>query len=337
MSPTVYLHIGAPKTGTTYLQDRLGRNASALADHDVHFPSRSALVSPGLFHFRAALDLLGQDWGGAAGPRRGQLGRPRAPGAPQVRLGDHQPRDPRPRRPRRGRPRDGRTSAPTSTSSTPRATSGGRSRRRGRRASSRGGGGATRRSCAGWTAAGPGSPGPSTSPRCSAAGVPTCPPEHVHLVTVPPPGPQPARRRPLAPVLPRGRDRPGLGAGAEHPRQPVPRCGRGGRAAAPQQAARPDGPPRGGVRRADPLDARRGRAGPGQLGADHAAARRLRVGRPRPPGPGSSGSSSPGSTSSATSRSCGPQRPDPEASWRDPDQVSARKRVARGRSTRWRR
>ena len=71
MSPTVYLHIGAPKTGTTYLQDRLGRNASALADHDVHFPSRSAIVSPGLFHFRAALDLLGQDWGGAPGHAEG--------------------------------------------------------------------------------------------------------------------------------------------------------------------------------------------------------------------------------------------------------------------------
>ena len=71
MSPTVYLHIGAPKTGTTYLQDRLSRNAAALADHDVHFPGRSAMVSPGLFHFRAALDLLGQDWGGAAGHAEG--------------------------------------------------------------------------------------------------------------------------------------------------------------------------------------------------------------------------------------------------------------------------
>ena len=67
MSPTVYLHIGAPKTGTTYLQDRLSRNASSLAGHDIHFPSRSPLVSPALFHFRGALDLLGQDWGGAPG------------------------------------------------------------------------------------------------------------------------------------------------------------------------------------------------------------------------------------------------------------------------------
>lgn len=67
MSRTVYLHIGAPKTGTTYLQDRMGRNAASLAAHDVHLPTRSPLVSPGLFQFRAALDLLGQDWGGDPG------------------------------------------------------------------------------------------------------------------------------------------------------------------------------------------------------------------------------------------------------------------------------
>lgn len=67
MSRSVYLHIGAPKTGTTYLQDRLARNAGGLAAHGVHFPTRSPMVSPGLFHFRAALDLLDQDWGGAPG------------------------------------------------------------------------------------------------------------------------------------------------------------------------------------------------------------------------------------------------------------------------------
>jgi hypothetical protein len=67
MSRRVYLHIGAPKTGTTYLQDRLTLNAGSLADHDIHFPSRSPLLSPGLSHFRAALDLLGQDWGGEPG------------------------------------------------------------------------------------------------------------------------------------------------------------------------------------------------------------------------------------------------------------------------------
>jgi hypothetical protein len=67
----VYLHVGAPKTGTTYLQDRLTLNARHLADHDVHFPSRSPMVSPGLFHFRAALDLLDQDWGGPSGHAKG--------------------------------------------------------------------------------------------------------------------------------------------------------------------------------------------------------------------------------------------------------------------------
>jgi hypothetical protein len=71
MSRRVYLHIGAPKTGTTYLQDRLTGNVKTLAEHDVHFPTGSATVSPGLFQFRAALDLLGQDWGGPAGHARG--------------------------------------------------------------------------------------------------------------------------------------------------------------------------------------------------------------------------------------------------------------------------
>lgn len=67
MSRRVYLHVGAPKTGTTYLQDRLSLNARSLAAHGVHFPTTSPLVSPGLAHFRAALDLLDQDWGGAPG------------------------------------------------------------------------------------------------------------------------------------------------------------------------------------------------------------------------------------------------------------------------------
>jgi hypothetical protein len=71
MSRRVYLHIGAPKTGTTYLQDRLALNARSLASHGVHFPSHSPLVSPGLSQFRAALDLLGQDWGGAPGHAEG--------------------------------------------------------------------------------------------------------------------------------------------------------------------------------------------------------------------------------------------------------------------------
>jgi hypothetical protein len=71
MSRVVHLHIGAPKTGTTYLQHRLGRNVRTLAKYDVHVPTRSPLVSPALFQFRAALDLLGQDWGGPQGHAEG--------------------------------------------------------------------------------------------------------------------------------------------------------------------------------------------------------------------------------------------------------------------------
>src|SRR5215203_2265576 len=67
MNRVVHLHIGAPKTGTTYLQHRLSRNSRTLDKHDVHIPTRSPLVSPELFQFRAALDLLGQDWGGQPG------------------------------------------------------------------------------------------------------------------------------------------------------------------------------------------------------------------------------------------------------------------------------
>lgn len=69
-SRRVFLHVGAPKTGTTYLQDRLALNAKALAKHGVDFPA-PALVEPSLFHFRAALDLLGQDWGGEPGHAEG--------------------------------------------------------------------------------------------------------------------------------------------------------------------------------------------------------------------------------------------------------------------------
>jgi hypothetical protein len=59
MSRVVYLHVGAPKTGTTYLQDRLALNRADLARHGVHYPL-------GLYssHFRAALDLVGMGWGG---------------------------------------------------------------------------------------------------------------------------------------------------------------------------------------------------------------------------------------------------------------------------------
>ena len=71
MSRVVYLHVGAPKTGTTYLQDRLTLNAANLARHGVHLPTTGRFVDPALSHFRAALDLLGQDWGGSPGHAEG--------------------------------------------------------------------------------------------------------------------------------------------------------------------------------------------------------------------------------------------------------------------------
>jgi hypothetical protein len=71
MSRRVYVHVGAPKTGTTYLQDRLALNARSLAAHDVQIPSRAPLMSTQIFHFRAALDLMGQDWGGSPGHAEG--------------------------------------------------------------------------------------------------------------------------------------------------------------------------------------------------------------------------------------------------------------------------
>ncbi len=67
MSRVVNLHIGAPKTGTTYLQDRLMVNAALLAEQGVVLPSKNRFVDIDRFHFRAALDLLEQDWGGAPG------------------------------------------------------------------------------------------------------------------------------------------------------------------------------------------------------------------------------------------------------------------------------
>ena len=70
MSRVVHLHIGAPKTGTTYLQDRLMINAASLARHGVTIPG-PRVGRTDTFHFRAALDLLDQDWGGAPGHARG--------------------------------------------------------------------------------------------------------------------------------------------------------------------------------------------------------------------------------------------------------------------------
>jgi hypothetical protein len=59
MGRVVYVHIGAPKTGTTYLQTRLGLNRAELARHDVHYP-----IGLHAGHFKPALDVLDLPWGG---------------------------------------------------------------------------------------------------------------------------------------------------------------------------------------------------------------------------------------------------------------------------------
>jgi hypothetical protein len=59
MSRVVYLHVGAPKTGTTYLQDRLALNKASLARHGIHYP-----LNLHASQFRPALDILQMPWGG---------------------------------------------------------------------------------------------------------------------------------------------------------------------------------------------------------------------------------------------------------------------------------
>ena len=108
MSRVVYLHIGAPKTGTTYMQDRLMLNQAQLAEHGVTIPTKNRFIDADLFHFRAALDLLDQDWGGAPGHAVGVVGHDGQARAPGQRHRDHQPRGARAGQARRRRARDER-------------------------------------------------------------------------------------------------------------------------------------------------------------------------------------------------------------------------------------
>lgn len=55
--PTVYLHVGGPKTGTTYLQEILWRNRDLLLHEGVVYPGRSKEA-----HFHSAQDLLHQSF-----------------------------------------------------------------------------------------------------------------------------------------------------------------------------------------------------------------------------------------------------------------------------------
>jgi hypothetical protein len=55
----IVVHVGAPKTGTTGVQDTLWRNRGVLAEHGVHYPADRFDE-----HFLAALDLQNLAWGG---------------------------------------------------------------------------------------------------------------------------------------------------------------------------------------------------------------------------------------------------------------------------------
>ncbi len=63
-SQRVYLHIGAPKTGTTYLQHVMSRKRSQLRELGVLYPA-----SNGKAHFLAAHDLRGLDYYGVSGTK----------------------------------------------------------------------------------------------------------------------------------------------------------------------------------------------------------------------------------------------------------------------------
>ena len=60
--PAVYLHVGPPKTGTTYLQDVLWLNQRVLGERGLTVPGKQ------VDHFHAALDLRGIAFGGHEHP-----------------------------------------------------------------------------------------------------------------------------------------------------------------------------------------------------------------------------------------------------------------------------
>ncbi len=59
MTKKVILHVGTPKTGTSYLQDVLHRNRATLAGHGILYAADRFDA-----HFLAALDLMRLPWGG---------------------------------------------------------------------------------------------------------------------------------------------------------------------------------------------------------------------------------------------------------------------------------
>ena len=59
MTRKVILHVGTPKTGTSYLQDVLFKNKRLLGEHGILYPADRFDA-----HFLAALDLMRLPWGG---------------------------------------------------------------------------------------------------------------------------------------------------------------------------------------------------------------------------------------------------------------------------------
>ena len=59
MSAKVLLHVGTPKTGTSFLQEVLFRSQKKLAEHGIIYPAERFDA-----HFLAALDLMKMPWGG---------------------------------------------------------------------------------------------------------------------------------------------------------------------------------------------------------------------------------------------------------------------------------
>ena len=69
MPRRVFLHIGTPKSGTTYLQEKLALNRDAIAEQGLSYPSTRTGN-----HFEAALDLIEERWAGQLEVARGQWG-----------------------------------------------------------------------------------------------------------------------------------------------------------------------------------------------------------------------------------------------------------------------
>ena len=63
----VYLHVGTPKSGTSYLQDKLALNRDELERQGLEY-----LRTRTGDHFEAALDLIGERWAGEEKSARGQ-------------------------------------------------------------------------------------------------------------------------------------------------------------------------------------------------------------------------------------------------------------------------